>query len=81
MMRDFMEFLGLAILVTFTSIIISISIFSQGALVYYYEPNKIVWIVEVLLGICGVVVGIRRIKECLSRLHGSFVSTVKKRIG
>lgn len=68
-MRKFMEFLGLAILVAFTSVIISISILSQGALIYYYEPNKIVWIAEVLLGICGVIVGIRRIKECLPGMY------------
>jgi len=64
-MRAFVELLGLASLVAFTSVIISISVLSQGALIYYYEPNKIIWIAEVLLGICGVIVGIRRIKECL----------------
>ncbi|RZN33957.1 MAG: hypothetical protein EFT35_10025 [Methanophagales archaeon ANME-1-THS] len=65
MLRDIMEFLGLASLVSFTSVIISISILSQGALIYYYEPNKIIWITEVLLGICGVLVGIERLKDCL----------------
>ena len=63
-----MEFLGLASLVSFTSVIISISILSQGALIYYYEPNKIIWIAEVLLGICGVLVGIERLKDCLPGL-------------
>jgi len=63
-----MEFLGLASLVSFTSVIISISILSQGALIYYYEPNRIIWIAEVLLGICGVLVGIGRLKDCLPGL-------------
>jgi hypothetical protein len=68
-MRAFMELLGLVSLVAFTSVIISISILSQGALIYYYEPNKFIWITEVLLGICGVIVGIERIKECLPGMY------------
>lgn len=68
MLRNCLEFLGLASLVSFTSVIIAISILSQGALIYYYEPNKLIWITEVLLGICGVLVGIERLKNCLPGL-------------
>jgi hypothetical protein len=70
-MRACMEFFGLAILIAFTSIVILISILSQGAYLYYYEPNKFVWIAEVLLGICGVIVGIGRIKERLKNRETS----------
>jgi hypothetical protein len=62
-MRAFTEAFGLAILVAFTSVIILIALLSRGAYFYYYEPNKFVWIAEVVLGICGIVVGIGRIKE------------------
>jgi len=72
-MRAFTEFFGLAILIAFTSIVISISILSQGAYLYYYEPNKFAWIAEVLLGICGVIVGIGRIKERLKNRETSGV--------
>ena len=61
--NNFMDVLGLAILVAFTLIIILIALLSQGALIYYYEPNKVIWMVEVVLGFCAVMIGIKRIKE------------------
>jgi len=71
---NFADLVGLTSLIGFTSIIILISILSQGAIIYYYEPNKFIWIAEVFLGVFGVMVGIRRIKGCLQvemPLHGS----------
>lgn len=68
------DLVGLASLIGFTSIIILISLFSQGALIYYYEPNKIIWISEVFLGTFGIIVGIRRMRACLvteGQPHGS----------
>ncbi|MDI6886927.1 MAG: hypothetical protein QMD22_11450 [archaeon] len=59
------DLVGLASLIGFTSIIILISILSQGALIYYYEPNKIIWISEVFLGSYGVIIGFRRMMDCL----------------
>jgi hypothetical protein len=59
------DLVGLASLIGFTSIVILISIMSRGALIYYYEPNKFIWIAEVLLGTYGIIIGIRRIKGCL----------------
>jgi len=64
-MHNFMDVMGLATLVAFTFVIILIALLSQGALVYYYEPNKVIWTSEVFLGICAVMIGIRRIKEPL----------------
>lgn len=58
------EIMGLSTLVFTTAIIISLSIISRGALIYYYEQNSIIWGSEVILGICGVMVGIKKIKEC-----------------
>jgi hypothetical protein len=62
---NFTDLVGLASLIGFTSIIILISILSQGALIYYYEPNKIIWIAEVFLGTYGVIIGFRRMMDCL----------------
>ena len=59
------DLVGLASLIGFTSIIILISLLSQGALIYYYEPNKIIWISEVFLGTYGIIVGVRRMMGCL----------------
>ena len=64
-MNYFMDVIGLATLVAFTLVIILIAILSQGALLYYYEPNKVIWIVEVFLGSCALIIGIRKIKEPL----------------
>jgi CheY-like chemotaxis protein/predicted transcriptional regulator with HTH domain len=64
-MNYFMDVLGLATLVAFTLVIILIAIIYQGALMYYYEPNKIIWITEVFLGSCALIIGIRKIKEPL----------------
>jgi len=64
-MGNFADLVGLTSLIGFTSIIISISILSQGGIIYYYEPNKFIWIAEVFLGVLGVIVGIRRIRGCL----------------
>ena len=59
------DLVGLASLIGFTSVIILISILSQGAIIYYYEPNKFIWILEVFLGTYGIIIGIRRIRACL----------------
>ncbi|MGB2841697.1 MAG: hypothetical protein WBC40_04365 [Halobacteriota archaeon] len=59
------DLVGLASLIGFTSIVILISLISQGAIIYYYEPNKFIWIAEVFLGTYGIIIGIRRIKGCL----------------
>jgi CheY-like chemotaxis protein/predicted transcriptional regulator with HTH domain len=64
-MNYFMDVLGLATLVAFTLVIVLIALLSQGALLYYYEPNKVIWIVEVFLGSCALIIGIRKIKEPL----------------
>jgi len=68
------DLVGFASLIGFTSIIILISLISQGALIYYYEPNKFIWISEVFLGTYGVVIGVRRMMGCLQverHTHGS----------
>lgn len=38
-----MDVMGLATLVAFTFVIILIALLSQGALIYYYVPNKVIW--------------------------------------
>ena len=42
-MHNFMDVMGLATLVAFTFVIILIALLSQGALIYYYVPNKVIW--------------------------------------
>jgi len=64
-LSNFTDLVGFASLISFNSIIILISIFSQGALIYYYEPNKLIWISEVLVGMYGIIVGFRRMVGCL----------------
>ncbi len=64
-MKYFMDVLGLTTLVAFTLVIVLVALLSQGALIYYYETNKIIWIVEVFLGSCALIIGIGKIKEPL----------------
>jgi len=81
--NNFMDVVGLVILVAFTLIIVLLALLSQGALIYYYEPNKVIWIVEVFLGICAVIISIRRIKEPLREaqmLHSLRKSRVRTEI-
>ncbi len=54
---DFMDILGVITLISFTLIMLSMAIASRGVYIYYYEPNKIIWIAEILLAIFGITVG------------------------
>ena len=65
------DLVGLASLIGFTSIVVLMSILSQGALIYYYEPNKFIWIAEVFLGTYGVMIGIRSCLRAEMNPYGS----------
>ena len=65
------DLVGLASLIGFTSVVVLMSILSQGALIYYYEPNKFIWIAEVFLGTYGVIIGVRRCLHAEMNLYGS----------
>jgi len=61
--KELADILGIATLIGFTLVITLIALASRGALLYFYEPNKFVWAIEVGLGFYGVIVGCKRLKE------------------
>ncbi|WP_048086027.1 hypothetical protein [Archaeoglobus veneficus] len=65
--RDVAEILGFSVLVGFTLVVTVLAVLAQGALIHFYEPNKLVWAIEVILGIYGVTIGIIKIKETVEK--------------
>lgn len=61
------EFLALATMIGFTSLMTGMAIRGKGGLVYYYEPNKAVLATEVVLGMFASAVGIVMMCKRLSR--------------
>lgn len=57
------EFIGMSSLIGFTSVITALAVIGNGACIYFYEPNQLVLIAEVLLGGTGITVGFKKIKE------------------
>ena len=66
-LRDVAEVIGFSILVGFTLVVTALAVFAGGALIHFYEPNKVIWAIEVIFGIYGVIVGIIKIKEVVAR--------------
>jgi len=66
LVRDVADITGLAALIAFTLVTTAIAIAAKGALFYFYEPNRTIWILEVFLGIYGVTIGVMKIKEVIS---------------
>ncbi|AEA47144.1 hypothetical protein [Archaeoglobus veneficus] len=58
--KDVAEIFGFATLIAFTLVTTVIAIAAQGALIYFYEPNKIIWIIEVVLGLYAVIFGLSK---------------------
>ena len=58
---------GLAVLTSFTSVTTAFAVLSGGAMVYFYEPNKTILILEVFLGIYGVATSIYLMKEIVTQ--------------
>ena len=54
---DFLDILGVITLISFTLIMLSMAMASKGVYIYYYEPNKAVWIAEMILAVFGITVG------------------------
>lgn len=52
------ELLALIIMAAFTGTTISMAIHSRGALVYFYEPNPIILLIEVVLGVFALCIGL-----------------------
>lgn len=63
--RDVVELLGLAALMSFTAVITALAIISGGALIFFYEPNKLIWVIEVCVGSFGVGIGLIRVYEII----------------
>ena len=63
---DILEIFGLTTLIAFTLVVVFMALLARGAYVYYYEPNKLVWLAEITLGLYGVLVGFKKIAEILS---------------
>lgn len=61
-MKRLIEALGLASLIGFTLTTVILAVISRGALIYFYEPCLMVLIIEVVVGLFGIIVGISRIK-------------------
>ncbi len=66
-LKDIADLIGLSALMAFTLVITVIAVASEGALLYFYEPNKLIWILEIFLGIYGVSIGVLKIKETINR--------------
>jgi len=58
---------GLAVLTSFTGVTTAFAVLSGGAMVYFYEPNKTILILEVFLGIYGVATSIYLMKEIVTQ--------------
>jgi len=66
-LRDVADLIGLSALMAFTLVVTATAIAAEGALLYFYEPNKYIWILEILLGIYGVTIGMVKIRETIVR--------------
>jgi len=60
MLREIILLIGLSVLISFTAVTTALAVLSGGAMVYFYEPNKTILILEVFLGIYGVATARRR---------------------
>jgi len=52
---------GLATLISFTSVTVALALIAGEAVVFYHEPSPIAWAAEVFLGVYGVIVGLREL--------------------
>jgi len=66
MIKEIVLLIGLASLIAFTAVTTALAVLSGGAMVYFYEPNKTILILEVFLGIYGVGTAVYLMKEIIS---------------
>lgn len=52
------ELVALGIMISFTTVMTGMLIYSQGALIYFYEPSKAILWTEVALGLYAIFLGI-----------------------
>ena len=67
MTKEIVLLIGLASLMAFTAVTTALAVLSSGAMVYFYEPNKTILILEVFLGIYGVATSIYLMKEIITQ--------------
>ena len=67
MIKEIVLLIGLASLMAFTAVTTALAVLSRGAMVYFYEPNKTILILEVFLGIYGVATSIYLMKEIITQ--------------
>ena len=65
MIKEILLLAGLAILISFTAVTTAIAILNGGAMIYFYEPNKTILILEVFLGIYSIAVAIYLMKDII----------------
>jgi len=78
-MHPIVEFVVIGILVCFTAIITAMAIIAGGALIYYYETNKIVYAFEVVSGVTATVLACVMMYERLVEYFRS-VGRVKSKL-
>ena len=66
-LKPILLLIGLASLAAFTAVTTAFAVLSGGAMVYFYEPNKTILILEVFLGIYGVATSIYLMKEIITQ--------------
>jgi len=66
MIKEIVLLIGLASLIAFTAVTTALAVLSGGAMVYFYEPNKTILILEVILGIYGVATAVYLMREIIS---------------
>jgi len=56
MLKDIAKLVALAVVEAVTTVMTVMAIYSRGALIYYYEPNRLVLATEIVLGLFSVIV-------------------------
>jgi len=60
-LKDIAEIIGISSLIGFTAVTTGMAVISGGALIYFWEPNKMIWATEICMGVYGVITGFARI--------------------
>ena len=70
--KDLMKIIGLSTLIGFTLVELgmALSTMGSGTYIYYWEPNPIIWLIEVIMAFFGVGVGLGVIYEIIGSSSG-----------
>ena len=52
------EVIALSILLGTTITVVSFAILGKGTLIYFFEPNPIIWSIEIIMCLFGIFIGI-----------------------